>query len=82
MLAAKLSLDLFDPLRFLDGKKFSLPSAATSIAEFIDRGSVGLINGVLMISLGFAHYLFHVAGADSCLHSLLRIKQKKFPAGS
>ena len=40
------------------GKSFLFPVPATSISEFIQRGAVGSIPGIFMISLGVAYHIF------------------------
>ena len=40
------------------GKSFLFPEPATTIAEFIDRGSVGSIPGYVIVSLGLIYHLF------------------------
>ena len=40
------------------GKSFLFPEPATTIAEFIDRGSVGSIPGYIIVSLGVIYHLF------------------------
>lgn len=40
------------------GKSFLFPEPATTIAEFIERGAVGSIPGIVMISLGLGYHLF------------------------